>query len=435
MGNGKFLQSLTFQDRRLESGRTKYSKAPQRTQSLHSQRLVKSSLAHWSGNPWPLVEASKELIHGDHARLSSTTGPTIMSDFSENMEVSPTRQAQVATCEKLRDTVTGISALHMSLHDGRSPSPQNSFTELYRMSTQAMIKKKEEMVSELKTPPPCTRNDCNEHKIPTTSVVEEINLKVPPPELTNKKGIKNKKLCKKRKNKGKESTEEFNFPKKTVRPVSPTSSQDPIVTSNNFSDLEQDVEHPLPTTNQVTAEVVTPKIKLPHPIMLKIKPNFREQIKCINEKFPKIRNRTVNDVVKMFTNDHEENRNLIHFLESDKDFEFYIIKRNIDKPIKAVIKGLPSSSKIEDITKDIADEGFVIDSCTQLIYKRTKKELPYFLVILPRNDKNSKIFDLAHLNYLQVKVEGYLVRGITQCFNCNNFFHTAANCFMKPRCL
>ncbi|GFV57822.1 hypothetical protein TNCV_3072011 [Trichonephila clavipes] len=156
------------------------------------------------------------------------------------MEVSPTRQAQVAECEKLRDTVTGISALHLSLHDGRLPSPQNSFKELYRMSTQAMIKRKEEMVSELKTLPPCSRNDCNEHKIPTTSVVEEINffLKVPPPELTNSKGNKNKKLCKKRKNKGKESTEEFIFPKKTARPVSPTSTQYPIVTSNNFSDLE-----------------------------------------------------------------------------------------------------------------------------------------------------------------------------------------------------
>ncbi|GFX32158.1 RNA-directed DNA polymerase from mobile element jockey [Trichonephila clavipes] len=232
------------------------------------------------------------ITKGDHARLSSTTGPTIMSDFSENMEVSPTRQAQVAACEKLSYTVTGISALHLSLQDERSPSPQNSFTELYRMSTQAMIKRKEEMAS-------------------------------------------------------KEFTEEFIFPKKTARPVSPTSSQAPIVTSNNFSDLEQDAEHPLPTTNQVTAEVVTPKIKLPHPIMLKIKKNFREQIKRINEKFPKIRNRTVNDVVKMFTNDHEEYRNLIHFLESDKDFEFYIIKRNIDKPIKAVIKGLPNSSKIE----------------------------------------------------------------------------------------
>ncbi|GFX47473.1 uncharacterized protein TNCV_618321 [Trichonephila clavipes] len=62
------------------------------------------------------------------------------------MEVSPTRQAQVAACEKLRDTVTGISALHMSLHDGRSSSPLNSFKELYLTSTQAMIKRKEEMV-------------------------------------------------------------------------------------------------------------------------------------------------------------------------------------------------------------------------------------------------------------------------------------------------
>ncbi|GFU02947.1 uncharacterized protein TNCV_2209201 [Trichonephila clavipes] len=288
------------------------------------------------------------------------------------MEVSPTRQAQVATCEKFRDTVTGISALHMSLHEVCLPSPKNFFKEFYLTSTQAMIKRKEEMVSELKTlPPPCTRSDCNEHKIPTTSIVEEINLKVPPPELkTNSKGNK-KKLCKKRKNKGKESTEEFIFPKKTARPVSPTSSQDPIETSNNFSHLEQDVERPLPNTNQVTTEVVTPKITLPHLITLKIKNNFREQIKCISEKFPNIRNRIVNDVIRMFTNDHEEYRNLIHFLESDKDFEFYVIKRNIEKPIKAVTKGLPSSSKIVDITKDLADEGFIIDSCTQLISKRT----------------------------------------------------------------
>ncbi|GFU08804.1 hypothetical protein TNCV_991491 [Trichonephila clavipes] len=211
------------------------------------------------------LKAAHTSVYGDHARLSSTTGPTIMSNSSEIMEVSPTRQAQVAACEKLRDTKTGISALHLSLHDGHSPGPQNSFTELYRMSTQAVIKRKEEMVS-------------------------------------------------------KESTEEFIFPKKTARPVSPTSTQDPIVTSNNFSDLEQIVEHPLPTTNQVTAEVVTPKIKLPHPIMLKIKKNFRELFKRINEKFSNIRNRTVNDVVKMFTNDHEEYRNHIHFLESDKDF-------------------------------------------------------------------------------------------------------------------
>ncbi|GFY71094.1 hypothetical protein TNIN_346831 [Trichonephila inaurata madagascariensis] len=82
----------------------------------------------------------------------------IMSDYSENLDFSPTRQAKIAACEKLRDTVTvcGISALHKSLLDeslARSPSPRNSFTELYRMRTQAMAMKKEEMVSELKTLP------------------------------------------------------------------------------------------------------------------------------------------------------------------------------------------------------------------------------------------------------------------------------------------
>ncbi|GFT77720.1 nucleic-acid-binding protein from transposon X-element [Trichonephila clavipes] len=299
-----------------------------------------------------------------------------------------------------------------------------------------MIRRKEELVSELKTLPPSTRLDCQDHEIPSTSVEEEFNLEPSLPEnkiKTNSKSNK-KKLSKKRKKKSKESTEEFIFPKKTTRPISPTSTQDPIETNNSFSDLEQVVEHPL-SNEKVTTEVVTPKKTLPHPIMLKIKDNFREQIKCISEKFPNLRNRIANDVVKMFSNDHEEYRTLIHFLESDKEFEFYVIKRQNVKPIKAVIKGLPSSSKIADITNELAEIGFKIDSCTQLTSKRTKKSLPYFLVILPRNDYNSKIFDIAKLGYLQVKVEGYLVRGITQCFNCNNFYHTAANCYMKPRCL
>ncbi|GFX52704.1 hypothetical protein TNCV_3980071 [Trichonephila clavipes] len=122
-----------------------------------------------------------------------------MSDTSDRMEFSPTRQAQVAACEKLRDTVTGISALHKSLHemDGRSPSPRNSFTELYRTSTQAMIRRKEEMVSELKTLPPFTRLDCNDHKIPSTSVDEEINLEAPFPENKINSKSNKKKLSKK----------------------------------------------------------------------------------------------------------------------------------------------------------------------------------------------------------------------------------------------
>ncbi|GFY65940.1 hypothetical protein TNIN_306491 [Trichonephila inaurata madagascariensis] len=72
-----------------------------------------------------------------------------MSDYSGNLDFSPTRQAKIAACEKLRDTVTGISALHKSLLDeslASSPTHRNSFSEIYRMSTQAMAMKKEEML-------------------------------------------------------------------------------------------------------------------------------------------------------------------------------------------------------------------------------------------------------------------------------------------------
>ncbi|GFX08662.1 hypothetical protein TNCV_61891 [Trichonephila clavipes] len=102
-------------------------------------------------------------------------------------------------------------------------------------------------------------------------------------------------------------------------------------------------------------------------------------MKIIINKFPNLRNRIVGDVVKMFSNDHEECRSLIQFLKTDIDFEFYVIDVKKDKPIKAVIKGLPNSSKTDDITSDLADVGFKIESCTQLTSKRTKKNPPIFL--------------------------------------------------------
>ncbi|GFU12869.1 hypothetical protein TNCV_3574211 [Trichonephila clavipes] len=151
-----------------------------------------------AARPW-----AKRFFYGDHAPASSTTSRIIMSDSSDQMEFSPTNIEQVTTCEKLRDTVTGISALHMSNQgmDGRSPSPRNSFKDLY-LSTQAMIRRKEEMVSELKTLPPCTIPECQDHKIPSTSVEEEINFVPSPPVIENKikTNSKSKKiLSKKRK--------------------------------------------------------------------------------------------------------------------------------------------------------------------------------------------------------------------------------------------
>ncbi|GFQ84840.1 hypothetical protein TNCT_58131 [Trichonephila clavata] len=85
------------------------------------------------------------------------------------MDISPTKNSQLEACEKPRETITGISAIHQTLQQEgsiRTPSPRNSFIELYRKNTEAIMRRKEDLASELRTLPSCTRTDCNEHKIP-----------------------------------------------------------------------------------------------------------------------------------------------------------------------------------------------------------------------------------------------------------------------------
>ncbi|GFW91051.1 uncharacterized protein TNCV_1759251 [Trichonephila clavipes] len=100
-----------------------------------------------------------------------------------------------------------------------------------------------------------------------------------------------------------------------------------------------------------------------------------------------------------------------------------------------VIKGLPKKAKPEDIHNDLIDLGFTVDRVSQLTGKITNQLLPVFLVSLPRNMTNATIFKLDKLSYLNVSVEGYDSKGVTQCYKCQQFNHTASNCHIKPKCL
>ncbi|GFX15013.1 transposable element Tcb2 transposase [Trichonephila clavipes] len=88
-----------------------------------------------------------------------------------------------------------------------------------------------------------------------------------------------------------DSVEDFVFPKKTARPVSPLPSE-PVTVNNSFSDLESenDKDQVAPKENNETAP---PKPKPPPPIHLKIKKNIRDELKSIYQKFPDITNKSL----------------------------------------------------------------------------------------------------------------------------------------------
>ncbi|GFX04871.1 PRE_C2HC domain-containing protein [Trichonephila clavipes] len=103
--------------------------------------------------------------------------------------------------------------------------------------------------------------------------------------------------------------------------------------------------------------------------------------------------------------------------------------------IKVVIKGLPRTTKTAEIHSDLLDLGYTLNKVTQLTGNITKQLLPVFTISLPRNTFNENIFHLKTLGYLSITVEGFESRGVIQCFQCNQFNHTAEHCHLTPKCL
>ncbi|GFY13642.1 hypothetical protein TNCV_4960121 [Trichonephila clavipes] len=82
--------------------------------------------------------------------------------------------------------------------------------------------------------------------------------------------------------------------------------------------LAQDVELSLAPEN----EIIIPKPKTPSPVMLKMKENYRDQIKFLSRKFLDINSKTTGEYIKLHVNTDEGIlRNLNHVLEENSDFE------------------------------------------------------------------------------------------------------------------
>ncbi|GFU92993.1 nucleic-acid-binding protein from transposon X-element [Trichonephila clavipes] len=272
---------------------------------------------------------------------------------------------------------------------------------------------------EMKTTPD---NHSSQREIDKNSILKTITEDI-------KTNDNDKKPPQKRRKNTKSNSDDFVFPSKTARPTTPTKVLEPVEVQNSYDNLVEDPEINVTETND------KPAPSPPQPISLKIKDNYRDQLNKIMQKFPNLKSKSSGKHIKLNTDCHFEHQEITDFMDEDRDIEFYVFKPKETKPIKVVVKGLPGCTKPNEIVSDLEDQGYTVTSANQLISKRTKLELPFFLITMPRNEFNLTVFDLTHLGYMQVRIEGYFVHGITQCFNCNNFYHTAANCHMITRCL
>ncbi|GFW25867.1 uncharacterized protein TNCV_3832631 [Trichonephila clavipes] len=226
------------------------------------------------------------------------------------------------------------------------------------------------------------------------------------------------------KNNKRAGEEEFKTPNKFAKKIIEVPIEHVVCTSNNKFAVLDDEE-----TMEVTP--TPPKVK---PIMMRLNKNYNLILQEINRSHPNTKSKNTGSYIRIQPATVEEQDEIKKFL-TIKKADHYVIEH--PKIIKAVIKGLPTTTNTADIEADLKEKGFEVEKIAQLRKFSTKSPLPLFMVQLKKLNKNAQdIFKIKNLNYLTVEVVPFRRRpGASQCFNCNYFNHASKDCRMTPRCL
>jgi hypothetical protein len=127
---------------------------------------------------------------------------------------------------------------------------------------------------------------------------------------------------------------------------------------------------------------------------------------------------------------------------STHNFTYYSFFPKSENPIKAFLRRLHSNTPMEDISDGLVTLGFDVVSVKQMTTRRSPSEgtatrnLPLFLITLPRTAKSKEIIRLQYLCHISIRLEAYGAQsGLTQCHNCQQFGHVSTNCRQPPRCM
>jgi hypothetical protein len=126
---------------------------------------------------------------------------------------------------------------------------------------------------------------------------------------------------------------------------------------------------------------------------------------------------------------------LQHFEKSK--IEYYT--NSLTKPIKAVIRGIPSAASSAEVLESLQEQLETKDISVTQMRKTTdegKVALPLFLVTLPNLQLKKRLRELKLVMKIHVKIEDYIQKSpVVQCHNCQLFDHGSSRCKYKPRCV
>ncbi|GFU02592.1 zinc finger protein [Trichonephila clavipes] len=126
--------------------------------------------------------------------------------------------------------------------------------------------------------------------------------------------------------------------------------------------------------DQVVVPEVIKKPRIP-PFFVSPKGDWRQLVVLAKLIAPSFQSQMSGRFLKVTVGDEVDYRNLSHWLEqSGVEFKSIMLKQ--DRPIKVVIRGLPSNTEPEDIKIEIEAEGLKVAKISQMKNYRTKAPMP-----------------------------------------------------------
>lgn len=158
---------------------------------------------------------------------------------------------------------------------------------------------------------------------------------------------------------------------------------------------------------------------------------YKEKLQLLREltdsniKFSVINNsKTIQ--IKFHEKHHEK---ITTFLEED-NITFHISKPVFKRPLKIVIKGLPTDFEMDKIKSWLHNNNIDYHHVSQLkSHQMDRHPLPLFLIIIKNSESNQEnLYNLNQIEDFMIQFQKLRPKKFRQCYRCQNFNHSSFNC-------
>lgn len=143
--------------------------------------------------------------------------------------------------------------------------------------------------------------------------------------------------------------------------------------------------------------------------------------------------------ILIFPKSSEDHKIICELLKSN-DIEFHSYTLPADKVLRLVLKNVSPNVSTDEITEDLERQNIKVSQVKQMFKyneDRTNKILfPLFIVSFGKEVTLNEVLKIRKVCEYLISWEKYRNgSGITQCYRCQSFGHTAQNCNKKPKCV